>query len=660
MNEAEVQQKRQVKVPDLPAELFKDQYKHTTYTTSFVPPFLCTTESIVTEKYNSDPNLLRSTMYILPGSEFYLISCDVPFALVATPFSNKGFYNEVEGLDRCTQCRTYFNCFTSVEDSSYICNICDKKNSQNFQFSNNLGYSSTEYLASASSKLERPAFTFVFDFSFSWCHDIADTVLSICANEDFQLLYENVIFIVINEGISLFTSNTGEITHIRILGDGIPYISSNVIIKSTDHDSIKKIIEKIKSEKVNRKFKEMQYLLDVLKEISKHCSGTNVALFTSQKGLTYDFEDFIKKTRSLSINIFTEGRPDASNPFHSLAFYTCGSLYSYVPNEINKCKNDVIGVSLIRTVFDLSIVLKLSDNITKTGIIAPDVDENFSSTKLCAMNANSTTTFLLSLNGVSKNVKYAQLQINFTDFDGTKKVRVLNHSFTNGNHTNFYSGLSFDTIFAVLCKMNASDETKIEEKLIKTLVFYRKKCASATAVTQFILPEPIKCLPLLIQSFYKNRNIDKRRIVTMNVEQIFRYFYPRLFSLSEYTVLSQTRNIRLSLSNLDDQEIYIMENGITIYVYIGRSVDDSLLSELFDFNSKQPSIIESDSEASKLLRSAIYEVIGHYGYSLETRVIQASSIDEVDFLSYMVEDSINNACDYIDFIFKIHFQVQKG
>lgn len=682
MNETDPQTKRQIKVPDLPQELYNDQLKHITYTTENVPSFLCTTKSIVTERYNSDPNLLRSTFYVLPVSEYSLECCALPLALVATPFSDRGVAAEVAGLERCSHCRSYFCCFTKHVEGTYVCNICGKKSTAAILHQDNLRYSTYEYTIPDSTPLLRPAFIFVFDFTLPWNAELADAVLDVCQDENFQFLYENVSFIILNHGISVFTKEGRSLSTVRILGNAIPFISSNIIFKSTDIESIRKVIETVKRERTNLKEQNTDGLFRIIKYISKFCSGAKIAFFSSVKHTELNYEEFLGEVKNVSINIFTQSSTSSAgllpNTLHSLAFYSSGTVFTYSQHEIEKCKKDILFISTSRTTFDLSIVLKVSDSLVKTGIIAPSIDENLSVTHLNAMDPHGTATFLLSLSGLSKNIKYCQMQISFIDFDGSKKIRVLNHSFTTGAPTQFYSALAADTIFAVLCKIFISESMPLENPLVKSLIFYRSKCSTSTASTQFVLPESLKCLPVLIQAFTKNFFVQsfaspqagspgvsfktsnyKARIVNMNVEQNLRFFYPRLFSLTDYTSLVQTAGIRLSMANILDTEVYIMENAFTVFLYVGRGVDPLLIEQLFDFGS-EPVVRHGGSEEAALLNRAISEISAHYNRPMEIRVIRAGEPGEAEFLGYMVEDAITGSCDYVDFIFKMHFKVQKG
>jgi hypothetical protein len=274
------------------------------------------------------------------------------------------------------------------------------------------------------------------------------------------------------------------------------------------------------------------------------------------------------------------------------------------------------------------------------------------------MNSNTSAIFTLGLNSLSKNMKYVQFQLSFTDYDGLRKVRVLNHSFNTGIPQQFYSGFVFDTIFCALCKVHICDGIYLENYLIKAISYYRTKISTTASPSQFVLPDSLNCLPVLIQSFSKKYNKDKAHTLGLNVEQCLRYFYPRLLCLSDYDGLAQTPCIRLSINNIQNNEINILEDSQIIFIYIGAQADQMLISRLVDLDTF--SLRVSEDEECKFLQSIIEEINLHYNYKLNVRVIlSGKSKDEAEFLGNMVEDAIDNCGDYVDFIFKMHFQVQK-
>ncbi len=727
MNNFDGNTKKQIILPDLPDELIKDQYKHETFKTLATPPFFSTTESFVTEKYNASPYLLRSTMYTVPSNEFYMRLSHIPFGIIVSPFDRRSLYTYVNGVDFCTECRSVLNCFTSPAEDFYICNICGKKINGVINNITNLNLSSIECETSFNDSknsfknnnnidadtnkrigLLPPAFVFIVDAAFPGISELLGKMIGMLESENFTSIYQNIVFIVILKmSMVLFSNNSDGLSIMRIaLNGSVPEIPFTVAIDTRDTFKIRQIIRKIDeliSLEVNSNYSnnirsnvidsskdtnkaidpkkdiDVQFskVMETIKYFPKIFAGTNVAYFSIENGMkSVDYKNFVTATKSVAVNFFMKTVPAS---VASLAFYTGGTVFRHAAADTDTCACDFETLIFTPTVYDVSLVLKVSDNIVKDGVIAYDVNENLSLTRLPAMNSGTSITFILRIEDSSKKMKYAQLVTRFTDTDGTRRMRVINHAFPNGDNFDFFSGISFDTLFAVLVRLAITEQRNIEEDLVKMLVFYRRRCAKTNSIAQFIIPEQLKPLPVLIQAFSKHIEIDKLWLIKCSVEETLRYFYPRMFPLSDYSQLPYTRSQRLSVTNLNPEEIYIMENGRVIFIYVGKKVDSALFNDAFikvttgrnkeishkgttnisnaSYRDNTSYNIAKETETGKILIRLIDEIVVHYGHPLQVRIIMSGSVEEIEFLSAMIEDRFEDKPDYTDFIYKIHIKV---
>lgn len=675
MNKMSVHGKKQMKVPELPEELFNDQCRRRIYETQEVPPFLSTTECMVAERYNTDPNFLRATFYVLPVSEYSLGCCGLPLALVATPFSESGTLTVVEGMDRCAYCRTYHSCFTKGVEDAHICNICGTK-TRGIVHTDNLGLSTMETTLSAGLTLLRPVCVFVFDFTLPWVREVLGAVESLFDDENFLALYEHVSFVVLNRGISVFTKAAG-LSVLRILDTTMPAVGSNVVFSTSDRATVASILRLVSTEETDLRETNTDGLMPLLLDIAAVSSGVKVVWFTSAVHPTLNYEFFLREAPNTTVSILTDIESTQGNAIFSLAFYTSGQSFFYSAPNIPSIASDLRLLCTTRTVFNVNTILKLSDNLAKAGVIAPVLEDNRSHTQLSALTPHSSITFQLALNGHSKNVKYCQIQTRFVDYDGSTKLRVFNHSFTTGSPAQFYFALAADTIFAVLAKLFITEDADPEAALVKALCFYRNKCVASSSPSQFVLPETLKTLPLLVQAipksipFSSKTRPSKAQLISMDVQACLRFFYPSLFALSEYNSFTTTRARPLALSSLSPPDIFILDNGIRIIIYIACGVDNSLIDALFQQSDSPLPIARSSklpplelrpphSEESELIHRAIAEIATHHNRAMPTLVVRAGQPAETDFMGYMVEDAINGRDCHIDYIFQLHVKVQKG
>lgn len=690
MQQDSSQNKKSIKVPDLSLEIFKDQSQTITYSTANPPPFLSTTKRIVSEKDNSDPSFLRSSMYTSPSSEFTLESCSMPFSIIANPFNDNGSIQFSGGADLCSGCASYFNSFTKRDSNSFICNICDIRNESHLNYPENLTFGSFEYMAypcvlnpnskllkydgqittieyPAPKQLLTPIFLVLIDLSYLPLVESAlDALLDILKDENFQTLYQHIGIFVLNNDVTSFGIKMGEPVRFKMPGD-LPFISQKCIISTKNIAEIEKIIFDIKKIK-DRAPPSTLSLINLINNVSSITSGCKIALISSSF-IDINYELILLEKKNCSINLFCmaleQGKAQNLNKtLEKLSFYSSGQIFKYSKNDLIYVKNDFRNICLIRSYFNVKIALKASDNLAKSSFVGSTLHDGLATAILNQMDSNTTVLFNMGLNGPSKTIKYIQLQVTFTDFDGSRRIRVFNHSFPAGTPAQVFSSMAFDTLFASLVKLNISEDIKLEKNLVDSLSYYRSKHSSNTSSSQFVLPDSIKCLPVLIQSFNKKPDLEKTTLISATVEQTLRYFYPRLFSLSEYAIsqsLENTKTIRLSINNILDDDIYILENSQCIFIYIPKGVDRTLVFKLFEEQEESLIIKQSDEEECLILNRIISEIQDHYNYEMRVIVcLSGESISEAAFLLNMVEDKLNNEMDYVDFIFKLHFNVQKG
>lgn len=685
MHSSVEQAKKPISIPDLPAELLKDQTENHTHQTSQIPPPLSTTESLVTEFLNCDPAFVRSTMYVLPNSEYFTESSGIPFALLATPFSSSGTSPLISSSSICPECRSFHNCFANKTIDRLICNICGTQSP--------IPNSELDFLSVSSFELENknnkrkalapPSIIFVFDMSLSTVPELVKSAMKIVEDENFKKAYLYAGFIVINHGIVFYTSckTNRKVIKKVILGQAAE-LSPSFLVETSQTGLIESILKQILNERPDTRENSLENLIDMLVSLSKYVSAAKVILMTKNRNTVYNYESFLNQVNNIMINIITEREPGQDkNNIMKLAFHTGGHVCKFKANEVSRMACELKRLALEPTSFSICAILKVSDNLTKMGVISPALEENLAMTSLNGFESQDSLTFQLGMTGSSTAIKYCQIIVHFTDQSGKRLIRIFNHSFSTGALNQCFASMSFDVIFAALIKAYAAEELDPINSLVKALAFYRKKCSDNLSTSQLVLPESIKCLPALIQAFEKKDSVDKPYVIHAGAERILRYFYPRLISLFDFANnsppnLLYTPAVRLSLSNISDGDIYLMENGEEIFVYVPQEIDsllaDALFCEFEDeaacsefvhgvFSIKSRKTNANVSEECQIMNELIDQITEHYGRPIPVRVISAGgSQDDALFMGYMVEDAINGKPDYLDYIFKLHFKIQKN
>jgi len=322
--------------------------------------------------------------------------------------------------------------------------------------------------------------------------------------------------------------------------------------------------------------------------------------------------------------------------------------------------------------------------------------------------ANSTDTELASLNSdmaVACEVKYddklteedgvyIQAAVLFTSCSGQRRLRVVNLALNTGSSmAEMYRNCELDTLVNFLAKQSISrlmetNPKSVKEYLINNcaqiLACYRKNCASPSSAGQLILPECMKLLPLYTNCLLKSDALsggsdvgcDDRAFLmsavsSMDVATSVAFFYPRLFPIHDLQSDELPRPMRCTIEKLSDDGVYLLENGLYLFMYIGLATNPAWIQEVFGVQSaaqidiEKSTLVERDTPASERVRSVIEQVRAerprHY-----MRLVLVRQRDKLDILfrHYLCEDrsspsasgSSSENFSYVDFFFMSYAQ----
>lgn len=247
---------------------------------------------------------------------------------------------------------------------------------------------------------------------------------------------------------------------------------------------------------------------------------------------------------------------------------------------------------------------------------------------------------------------------------------------------------------------------------IESLFVYRKHCASQTSAGQLILPEPLKLLPLCTLGMIKNTlfqpgvNADERSFLFAYVNSMPTYVSvafvcPRLFSLSELPedccvpheddgrVLLPSA-LTLSSQSIQPQNLYLLDNGRYMYLYVGEAVNPAVYQQAFGVEPAAgafhtPFRSSDDFALGSRIVTMIDHLRGHKPNFQNLQIVKqsrqgygvAATLDETQFQSHLIEDTVNvpvssnannkskdangknpNTMSYIDFLCWVHKRIQ--
>ncbi len=137
------------------------------------------------------------------------------------------------------------------------------------------------------------------------------------------------------------------------------------------------------------------------------------------------------------------------------------------------------------------------------------------------------------------------------------------------------------------------------------LACYRKNVANPSSPGQLILPECMKLLPLYLNCLMNcdalsggvdmtvdDRTFNMFAVQTLDVRASLAYLYPRLLPLHDVLAASAAGAdsaddaelppaVRCTIDKLRDDGVFVMDNGIHLFLWFGQHVSRDVLEQLF-------------------------------------------------------------------------------
>merc|ERR1719340_374092 len=281
--------------------------------------------------------------------------------------------------------------------------------------------------------------------------------------------------------------------------------------------------------------------------------------------------------------------------------------------------------------------------------------------------ANTTDTELASINSdmaIACEIKYddklteedgvyIQAAILFTSCSGQRRLRVINLALNTGSSmAEMYRNCELDTLVNFTAKQSISRQMETNPKAVKeslisncaqVLACYRKNCSTPSSAGQLILPECMKLLPLYTNCLLKSDAIsggadvgcDDRAFLmsavsSMDVDTTVAFFYPRLFPIHNLHGDEMPKPMRCTIEKITDDGVYLLENGLYLFMYIGLAADPTWIQEVFGVQTAAQIDIDKtrlqdrDTPASQQVRTVIDKIRAERGkYFMRLVVVRA-------------------------------------
>ncbi|XP_072881423.1 protein transport protein Sec24C-like isoform X2 [Hemitrygon akajei] len=381
----------------------------------------------------------------------------------------------------------------------------------------------------------------------------------------------------------------------------------------------------------------------------------------------------------------------------SVSYQTGGSIYKYTYfqaqadgerflNDLHRDVRKVIG-------FDAVMRVRTSTGIRATDFFGSFYMSNTTDVELAALDCDKTITVEFKHDDKLNEENGAQIQcaLLYTSCSGQRRLRIHNLSLNCCTQlADLYRNCETDTLINFFVKLAyrgvLNNPTKtVRESLInqsaQILACYRKNCASPSSAGQLILPECMKLLPVYLNCVLKgdvlqpgaevstdDRAYIRQLIASMDVSETNVFFYPRLLPVHKMDIDSDEFPvaIRCSEERLSKGGIYLLENGLNLFIWVGMNTQHDLIQSIFNvqsfgqIDSGMASLPQLDNPYSKKLRSMVDAIRAQRPRFMKLLIVKQEDKMEVLFKHFLMEDkSANGGASYVDFLCHMHKEIRQ-
>uniref|UniRef100_A0A3P9HVB6 SEC24 homolog D, COPII coat complex component n=1 Tax=Oryzias latipes TaxID=8090 RepID=A0A3P9HVB6_ORYLA len=284
-----------------------------------------------------------------------------------------------------------------------------------------------------------------------------------------------------------------------------------------------------------------------------------------------------------------------------------------------------------------------------------------------------------------------QCALLYTNISGQRRLRVHNLSLNCSSQlSELYKSCETDSLInffaksayrAILNQPLKNVREILVNQTAHMLACYRKNCASPSAASQLILPDAMKVFPVYMNSLMKtaplvgstelstdDRAHQRLAVMAMGVEDTQLLLYPRLIPLHNMDVDSEVAPapVRCSEERLTDSGLFLLENGHSMFLWIGQAASPDLIQGIFNlpslahFQGLMSTLPDVDNPLSKKVRAIIRDLQNKRPNSMKLQIVRQKDKPEMLFRQLLVEDKgLHGGASYVDFLCYVHREIRQ-
>ncbi|TFK16184.1 POU domain, class 4, transcription factor 2 [Platysternon megacephalum] len=378
-----------------------------------------------------------------------------------------------------------------------------------------------------------------------------------------------------------------------------------------------------------------------------------------------------------------------------VTMHTGGTLYKYNnfqvhsdgPQFLSDLRKDIEK----RTGFDAIMRVRTSTGFRATDFFGAIYMNNTTDVEMAAVDCDKAITVEFKHDDKLNEDSGALIQcaVLYTSISGQRRLRVHNIGLNCSSQlADLYKSCETDALInffaksafkAILSQPLKTIREILVSQTARMLACYRKNCASPSAVSQLILPDAMKVLPVYINCLLKScvlvgrpeiptdeRACHRQLVMSMDVADTQLFFYPLLLPIHTMDVKSDAfpTAVRCSEERLSEGGVFFLANGLNMFLWLGVSAPPELIQGIFNvpsfahLSTEATLLPEVDNPFSKQLRSIMDYIQSNRPYSMKLLIAKQREQAEMLFRQYLVEDkSLYGGASYVDFLCCVHKEI---
>lgn len=420
-------------------------------------------------------------------------------------------------------------------------------------------------------------------------------------------------------------------------------------------------------------------------------------LFQPQKGVYEQLsKDCVAQGCCVDLFLFPSQYVDLAT-MADVPSHTGGSIYKYSNFQV-----ETDGEHFLRDLrkdvqksigFDAVMRVRTSTGFRATDFFGAIHMNNTTDIEMAAVDCDKAVTVEFKHDDTlnEENGAFLQCALLYTTINGQRRLRIHNLSLNCSSQLlELYKSCETDSLInffaksayrAILNQPLKNVREILVNQTAHMLACYRKNCASPSAASQLILPDAMKVFPVYMNSLMKtapmlgstelstdDRAHQRLSVMAMGVEDTQLLLYPRLLPLHNMDVSSDIlpAPVRCSEERLTDCGMFLLENGHSMFLWLGQAIPPDLIQSIFNVPSlahlqgDMCALPELDNVLSKKVRSIISGLLDKRPNSMKLQIVRQKDKPEMLFRQFLVEDKgLYSGASYMDFLCYVHREIRQ-